>query len=260
MKFERILKVENLEKYYGREDKRVLSQLNFDLLEGEFLGLMGKSGSGKTTILNCLASIGSFNKGSICYFDKDISLFKRRAISFYRKNVISYIYQDFKLIDILTAYENIILPLNIANKPIDKTRVLEIAKILEIENILDSYSESLSGGEKQRVAIARALIKESKIILADEPTSSLDTKLGLNVLRLLKTFNKVHKRSIIMASHDLRAISFTDRVLFLKDGKIYNELRRKENESREEFLLRIENADRKLVIWKEMNLAKNFIF
>lgn len=248
MKFERILKVENLEKYYGREDKRVLSQLNFDLLEGEFLGLMGKSGSGKTTILNCLASIGSFNKGSICYFDKDISLFKRRAISFYRKNVISYIYQDFKLIDILTAYENIILPLNIANKPIDKTRVLEIAKILEIENILDSYSESLSGGEKQRVAIARALIKESKIILADEPTSSLDTKLGLNVLRLLKTFNKVHKRSIIMASHDLRAISFTDRVLFLKDGKIYNELRRKENESREEFLLRIENADRKLVI------------
>lgn len=247
MKFERILKVENLEKYYGKEDKRVLSQLNFDLLEGEFLGLMGKSGSGKTTILNCLASIGSFNKGSISYYDKDISLFKRRAISSYRKNVISYIYQDFKLIDILTAYENIILPLNIDNKPIDKARVLEIAKILEIEDILDSYPESLSGGEKQRVGIARALIKESKIILADEPTSSLDSKLSANVLRLLKTFNKVHKRSIIMASHDTRAISFTDRVLFLDDGKIYNELRRKENESREEFLERIENADRKFL-------------
>ena len=247
MKFERILKVENLEKYYGKEDKRVLSQLNFDLLEGEFLGLMGKSGSGKTTILNCLACIGSFNKGSISYFDKDISLFKRRAISSYRKNVISYIYQDFKLIDILTAYENIILPLTISNKPIDKDRVLEIAKILEIENILDSYPENLSGGEKQRVAIARALLKDAKIILADEPTSSLDSLLSQKVLRLLKTFNKAHKRSIIMASHDLKAISFTDRVLFLDEGKIYNELRRKEDESRSEFLVRIENADRQFL-------------
>lgn len=260
MKFERIIKVENLEKYYGKEDKRVLSQLNFDLLEGEFLGLMGKSGSGKTTILNSIASTGSFNKGSICYYDKDISLFKRRAISFYRKNVISYIYQDFKLIDILTCYENIILPLTISKKPINKDRVEEVAKILEIDDILDSYPESLSGGEKQRVAIARALIKDAKIILADEPTSSLDTKLSQNVLRLLKTFNMVHKKSIIMASHDLRAISFTDRVLFLKDGQIYNELRRKENESRDEFLLRIENADRKLIRWKEMILVKNFIF
>lgn len=260
MKFERILKVENLEKYYGKEDKRVLSQLNFDLLEGEFLGLMGKSGSGKTTILNCIASIGSFNKGSISYFDKDISLFKRRAISSYRKNVISYIYQDFKLIDILTAYENIILPLTISSKPIDKDRVLEIAKILEIENILDSYPENLSGGEKQRVAIARALLKDAKIILADEPTSSLDSLLSQKVLRLLKTFNKVHKRSIIMASHDLKAISFTDRVLFLDDGKIYNELRRKEDESREEFLVRIENADRQFLRWEKMNPAKNFIF
>ncbi|WP_311482173.1 ABC transporter ATP-binding protein [uncultured Anaerococcus sp.] len=247
MKFERILKVENLEKYYGKEDKRVLSQLNFDLLEGEFLGLMGKSGSGKTTILNCLASTGSFNKGSICFFDKDISLFNRRAISSYRKNIISYIYQDFKLVDILTSYENIILPLTISQKPIDKERVLEIANILEINEILDSYPESLSGGQRQRLAIARALIKDSKIILADEPTSSLDNLLSIKVLRLLKTFNKVHKKSIIMASHDLRAISFTDRVLFLNDGKIYNELRRKENESREEFLERIENADRKLL-------------
>ncbi len=247
MKFERILKVENLEKYFGNEDRRVLSQLNFDLLEGEFLGIMGKSGSGKTTILNSLASIGSFNKGSISYYDKDISLFKKRELAFYRKNVISYIYQDFKLIDILTAYENIILPFTISKKPIDKKRVIEIANILEIEGTLDSYPESLSGGEKQRVTVARAILKNSKIILADEPTSALDSKLSTNVLRLLNTYNKVHKRSIVMASHDLRAISFTDRVLFLKDGKIYNELRRKESESREDFFIRIENADRKLI-------------
>lgn len=247
MKFERILKVENLEKYFGNEDRRVLSQLNFDLLEGEFLGIMGKSGSGKTTILNSLASLGSFNKGSISYYDKDISLFNKRELAFYRKNVISYIYQDFKLIDILTAYENIILPFTISKKPIDKKRVIEIANILEIEGILDSYPETLSGGEKQRVGVARAILKNSKIILADEPTSALDSKLSTNVLRLLNTYNKVHKRSIIMASHDLRAISFTDRVLFLKDGKIYNELRRKESESREDFLNRIENADRKLI-------------
>lgn len=247
MKFERILKVENLEKYFGNEDRRVLSQLNFDLLEGEFLGIMGKSGSGKTTILNSLAGLGSFNKGSISYYDKDISLFNKRELAFYRKNVISYIYQDFKLIDILTAYENIILPFTISKKPIDKKRVIEIANILEIEGILDSYPETLSGGEKQRVGVARAILKNSKIILADEPTSALDSKLSTNVLRLLNTYNKVHKRSIIMASHDLRAISFTDRVLFLKDGKIYNELRRKESESREDFLNRIENADRKLI-------------
>lgn len=247
MKFERILKVENLEKYFGKEDRRVLSKLNFDLLEGEFLGIMGKSGSGKTTILNSIASLGSFNKGSICYYNKDISLFNKRELTSYRKNVISNIYQDFKLIDILTAYENIIMPLTISNKKIDEARVMEIAKILEIENILDSYPENLSGGEKQRVGVARAVLKESKIILADEPTSALDSKLSTNVLRLLNTYNKVHKRSIIMVSHDLKAISFTDRVLFLNDGKIYNELRRKEGESREEFFFRIENADRKLI-------------
>lgn len=247
MKFERILKVENLEKYFGNEDRRVLSQLNFDLLDGEFLGIMGKSGSGKTTILNLLASLGSFNKGSICYYGKDISLFNKKELASYRKKVISSIYQDFKLIDILTAYENIIMPSEISNKKIDEARVMEVAKILEIDNILDSYPESLSGGEKQRVAVARAVLKDSKIILADEPTSALDSKLSTNVLRLLKTYNKVHKRSIIMASHDLKAISFTDRVLFLKDGKIYNELRRKESESREEFFIRVENADRILI-------------
>ena len=259
MKFERVLKVENLEKYFGNEDRRVLSQLNFDLLDGEFLGIMGKSGSGKTTILNLLASLGSFNKGSICYYGKDISLFNKKELASYRKNVISSIYQDFKLIDILTAYENIIMPSEISNKKIDEARVMEVAKILEIDNILDSYPESLSGGEKQRVAVARAVLKDSKIILADEPTSALDSKLSTNVLRLLKTYNKVHKRSIIMASHDLKAISFTDRVLFLKDGKIYNELRRKESESRKEFFIRVENADRILIRWKKVNLLRNFI-
>lgn len=260
MKFERILKVENLEKYFGNEDRRVLSKLNFDLLEGEFLGIMGKSGSGKTTILNSIASLGSFNKGSICYYNKDISLFNKRELTSYRKNVISNIYQDFKLIDILTAYENIIMPLTISNKKIDEARVMEIAKILEIENILDSYPENLSGGEKQRVGVARAVLKESKIILADEPTSALDSKLSTNVLRLLNTYNKVHKRSIIMVSHDLKAISFTDRVLFLNDGKIYNELRRKEGESREEFFFRIENADRKLIRWEKVNPPRNFTY
>ncbi|MCW6702277.1 ABC transporter ATP-binding protein [Anaerococcus sp. NML200537] len=247
MKFERILKVENLEKYYGKEDKRVLSNLNFDLIEGEFLGIMGKSGSGKTTILNAIATIGSFNKGSISYYDKDISLFNRRMITSFRKNVISYIYQDFKLIDSLTGYENIILPFNISKKKVDKDKVMKLAEILEIVDLFNSYPENLSGGEKQRIAIARALLKDSKIILADEPTSSLDSKLGEKVLRLLKTYNKVHKKSIIMASHDLRAISFTDRVIFLRDGLIYNELRRKEEESREDFLTRIENADRMLL-------------
>lgn len=260
MKFERILKVENLEKYYGKEDKRVLSNLNFDLIDGEFLGIMGKSGSGKTTILNAIATIGSFNKGSISYYNKDISLFNRRMITSYRKNVISYIYQDFKLIDTLTGYENIILPFNISKKRVDKAKVMKVAEILEVEDLFNTYPDNLSGGERQRIAIARALIKDSKIILADEPTSSLDSKLGEKVLRLLKTYNKVHKKSIIMASHDLRAISFTDRVIFLRDGHIYNELRRKEEESREDFLTRIENADRMLLRWIKKSLAKNFIF
>lgn len=260
MKFERILKVENLEKYYGKEDKRVLSNLNFDLIDGEFLGIMGKSGSGKTTILNAIATIGSFNKGSISYYNKDISLFNRRMITSYRKNVISYIYQDFKLIDTLTGYENIILPFNISKKRVDKAKLMKVAEILEVEDLFNTYPDNLSGGERQRIAIARALIKDSKIILADEPTSSLDSKLGEKVLRLLKTYNRLHKKSIIMASHDLRAISFTDRVIFLRDGHIYNELRRKEEESREDFLTRIENADRMLLRWIKKSLAKNFIF
>lgn len=168
-------------------------------------------------------------------------------ITSFRKNVISYIYQDFKLIDTLTGYENIILPFNISKKRVDKAKLMKVAEILEVEDLFNTYPDNLSGGERQRIAIARALIKDSKIILADEPTSSLDSKLGEKVLRLLKTYNRLHKKSIIMASHDLRAISFTDRVIFLRDGHIYNELRRKEEESREDFLTRIENADRMLL-------------
>lgn len=247
MEYKRILKIENLEKKFKKEDRPVLSELSFDLLEGEFLGLMARSGSGKTTILNTISLIGPYDRGSISYFEKDLALFSKKDIEAYRKNAISYIYQDYKLIDTLTAFENIALAYFIKEERPDKEKIYELSKTLGIYDILDKYPRSFSGGESQRVAIARALIKDASIILADEPTSALDSKSAKTVLDLFRAYKKGYNKSIIMASHDLRAMAYADRVIFLKDGKIYNELRRKEKEGQADFQVRIENADRQLI-------------
>lgn len=245
MDYKRILKIENLEKRFKKEKNPTLTELSFDLLEGEFLGIMARSGSGKTTILNTISLVGPYNRGSISYYGKDLASFSKEEIGDYRRKVISYIYQDYKLIDKLTGYENISLPYFIKDEEIKREKIEEVSKLLGIGDILNKYPKSYSGGEAQRIAIARALVKDTRIILADEPTSALDSRSAELVLKLFKSYKK--EKSIIMAGHDLRAMSYTDRVIFLKDGKIYNELRRREDEGQEAYLLRIENADRQLV-------------
>lgn len=239
----KILEVENVHKQYGTKDyvTEALKGVSFDVLEGEFLGIMGPSGSGKTTLLNCIATIIKPTKGHVLLKGENISSFDSKELASYRGSKIGYLFQDFALLDNLTAEENILLPLSIHGFDYSeaKNRLLELARFLEIERVLHQFPSQLSGGQKQRVAAARSLIAEPEIVLADEPTGALDTRSARTLMNKLEEMNREKKRTILLVSHDPNVTSFCSRILFIQDGVIFHELRRKEKESREQFYERI---------------------
>lgn len=244
MNFERILRVENLSKIYGSGENKTeaLREVSFDVLKGEFLGIMGVSGSGKTTLLNCIATMIKPTSGSIFLGDEDISLFKGTRISSYRGNQIGYLFQEFELLENLTARENIILPLSLHNYPINEAneKLKNICDIFDISETLDKFPSQLSGGQKQRVAAARALISEPNIVLADEPTGALDSKNSKILMEKLAEINRSRGNTILMVTHAAAAASYCSRILFIKDGGIFHELRRNvEKENQESFYKRI---------------------
>lgn len=249
MDYERILEIRYLNKVFtsANESFAAVDDICFDLISGEFLGIMGTSGSGKTTLLNLIGSIIRPTDGEIIFQGKDLNKFNRREIENYRGNLVTSIFQDYRLIDKLTAYENIIIPFIIHKKEVDKNEIESLARILAIDKDLYKYPKDLSGGQKQRIAALRAIAVHPKIILADEPTGALDSKNSELLLSLLKEYNKKSKTSIIMASHDSYAASFCHRILFLKDGKIYNELSIEENENQNDFQKRIIEASRQII-------------
>lgn len=177
---ETILRVETLKKYYGKEPNitKALNGISFQVVKGEFLGIMGSSGSGKTTLLNCLATIIKPTDGSIQMQEKDLGQLKGSQLADYRGKEIGYLFQNFELLDNLTAKENILLPLSLhkvdANE--SKVRLELLSQYLDISELLDKFPSQLSGGQRQRVAAARALILDPKIVFADEPTGALDSK------------------------------------------------------------------------------------
>ena len=183
---EKILEVKNIEKYYGNKSNltKAIDNINFDVNKGEFVGIMGASGSGKTTLLNCISTIDRVTAGHIIINGEDITKLKGNNLNKFRREELGFIFQDFNLLDTLTAYENIALALTIqkvkANE-IDR-RVNEIAEKLGIKEILKKYPYQVSGGQKQRIASARAIITNPKLILADEPTGSLDSKAARQLL------------------------------------------------------------------------------
>lgn len=186
---ENVLEVRNIQKYYGNKSNltKAVDNISFDVKKKEFLGIMGASGSGKTTLLNCISTIDKVTTGHIFINGEDITRLKGNKLNKFRREELGFIFQDFNLLDTLTAYENIALALTIQKvnaKEIDR-RVNDIARKLEIENILNKYPYQLSGGQKQRVASARAIITNPKIILADEPSGALDSK---SAKQLLETF------------------------------------------------------------------------
>ena len=241
---ETILRVESLTKHYGKEPNitKALNGISFQVVKGEFLGIMGSSGSGKTTLLNCLATIIKPTDGSIQMQEKDLSQLKGSQLADYRGKEIGYLFQNFELLDNLTAKENILLPLSLhkvdANE--SKVRLELLSQYLDISELLDKFPSQLSGGQRQRVAAARALILDPKIVFADEPTGALDSKNASILMQKLSEMNQVEETTILMVTHDSVAASFCNRILFIQDGKLFHEIRRDyPRESQEDFYHRI---------------------
>ncbi len=233
-----VLKVNNLKKYYGNNTNitKALNNISFTVSNNEFLAIMGASGSGKTTLLNTISTIDSVTSGNIIINRVDITNLKEEELSNFRKKNLGFVFQDFNLLDTLTIKENIALSL-IINKE-DKNKidnlVLDISKKLGISDILNKYPYEVSGGQKQRCASARALINNPKLILADEPTGALDSRNARILLETFKEMNEELNATILMVTHDAFSASFANRILFIKDGKIFNEII-KGNKSRREF-------------------------
>ena len=239
---ENILEVKNVEKYYGTKSNltKAIDNISFNVEKGEFVGIMGASGSGKTTLLNCISTIDRVTTGHIIINGDDITKLRGNKLNKFRREELGFIFQEFNLLDTLTAYENIALALTIQKvdaSVIDK-KVREFAKKLEITNILNKYPYQLSGGQKQRVASARAIITDPKIVLADEPTGALDSKSAKQLLETFAALNEGLGATILMVTHDAFTASYADRIIFIKDGKIFNELI-KGNDTRKEFFEKI---------------------
>ena len=237
-----ILRLENVEKYYGNKSNltKALDGISMEAEEGEFVAIMGASGSGKTTLLNCIATIDRVTSGTICVEEGDITKMKGNALNRFRREKLGFIFQDFNLLDTLTAYENIALPLSIRNTAPLKidAKIDELSEILGISEVMKKYPNQMSGGQKQRVAAARALIGDPAIVLADEPTGALDSKAARSLLESMERMYQNYGATILMVTHDAFAASFAARVIFLKDGQIYNEVR-KGNDTRKQFFDRI---------------------
>ncbi|HWR62146.1 MAG TPA: ABC transporter ATP-binding protein [Clostridia bacterium] len=225
-----VIKLESISKVYGsRKNSQkytALKNISFEVNQGEFIGVMGASGSGKTTLLNILGSIDKPTAGRLVMDGSDIAAFDKNRLAKYRRDNIGFIFQDYNLLETMTLKENIILPiaLNGTDADVIEEKLLTLANDLGITKVLDKYPYEVSGGEQQRAAACRALINEPKLILADEPTGSLDSKSGKDLLNLLTFINIEYKATILMVTHDVFAASYCRKIMFIRDGEIYNEL------------------------------------
>ena len=225
-----LLKIQQIEKYYGSKSSltKAIDDISFTVRNGEFVAIMGASGSGKTTLLNCISTIDKVTAGHIYLENIDITTLKGKELNKFRREKLGFIFQDFNLLDTLTAYENIALALSIQKrsaKQIDRA-VKEVAQQLGITDVLKKYPYQMSGGQKQRVASARAIVTNPKLVLADEPTGALDSKSAKMLLERFNYLNNEHNATIMMVTHDSFTASYASRVLFIKDGRFFNEISR----------------------------------
>lgn len=235
MKFLNVLQAENITKVYGGKfeinSNNALNGISLNIEEGDFTGIMGPSGSGKTTLLNILSGIDEPTLGKVKIMGKDIASFKKDDMSIFRRENLGIISQDFNLLEDLTLEENVVLPLFIKDETDEKSindKVEELFKFFNIWEQKDKYPYNVSGGQQQRAAACRALITNPKIIMADEPTGNLDSKAATKFMKYMQMINENRNSTIIMVTHDSYAASFCKKVLFIKDGKVYTELYRKE--------------------------------
>lgn len=226
-----LLEVDNLRKIYttrfGGNPVQALANVTFQVEQGEFVAIMGESGSGKTTLLNILAAIDKPTRGEVLLNGKNLTAIKEKEISAFRRDNLGFVFQDFNLLDTFSVQDNILLPLVLAGKAFTEmsARLKPIAAKLGISDILSKYPYEISGGQKQRTAIARALITKPQLVLADEPTGALDSRVTEELLRLFCEIND-DGQTILMVTHSIKAASHAKRVLFIKDGEVYHQLYR----------------------------------
>lgn len=234
-----LLRVEQMEKYYGSRSSltKAIDDISFKVEKGEFVVIMGASGSGKTTLLNCISTIDRVTAGHIYLEGEDVTRLKGRALNRFRREKLGFIFQDFNLLDTLTAYENISLALSIQKRPVDEmdAAVKKVAGQLGIADVLGKYPYQMSGGQKQRVASARAIVTNPSLVLADEPTGALDSRSAKMLLERFCYLNQEHAATIMMVTHDSYSASYAGRVIFIKDGTIFHELSRGKDSRREFF-------------------------
>ena len=217
-----ILVAEHLKKHYGKGETLVkaLDDVSLQVERGEFVSIIGTSGSGKSTLLHMLGGLDNPTEGKVIIDDKDISGLRGDELCIFRRRKIGFIFQSFNLVPSISVYENIILPLKLDGKKVDKEFVANVIEILGLSNKTDRIPSKLSGGQQQRVAIARALASKPAIILADEPTGNLDSKTSQDVLGLLKTTGKKFNQTIVMITHDDEIAQMADRTIRIEDGHI----------------------------------------
>ncbi len=234
-------RVRNLTKTYGSGDALVvaLDDVSLDLQEREFTAVMGPSGSGKSTLMHCCAALDRGDSGSVFIGDQDLSTLKDKALTRLRRDEIGFVFQSFNLVPTLTAEENILLPLSIAGRKPDTEWFTSVIDTVDIGDRLSHKPKELSGGQQQRVAVARALVSQPRIVFADEPTGNLDSHSGAEVLELLRRSVDDHGQTIVMVTHDPVAAAWTDRVVFLADGQVVDEVRRPTRESVLEIMTRM---------------------
>ena len=217
----KILKVENLSKVYGKGDAKViaLNNISFEVEEGEFIAIIGPSGSGKSTLLHTIAGLEKPTSGKVYFYDKNIYEMNKKDLTILRRQKIGIVYQFYNLIPTLNVEENILLPIELDKKKVDKNKLENIIKFLNLENRKKHLPNELSGGQQQKVAIGRALMIDPTIILADEPTGNLDSKSSNEIIQLLQKANKEYKQTIIMITHNLEIAKLADRIIHIEDGK-----------------------------------------
>ncbi len=223
-----LLRLEHIQKYYGDQGNltKALNEISFSVCEGEFVGIMGASGSGKTTLLNCISTIDTVSAGHIYLDGTDVTELKEKELARFRRENLGFVFQDFHLLDTLTISENIALALTINQVPVEQigAKVAKIAGTLNITDILDKYPYQVSGGQKQRCACARAIVNQPRLILADEPTGSLDSHSSQMLLSTIQRINEQLGATILMVTHDAFSASYANRILFLRDGTIFTEI------------------------------------
>jgi putative ABC transport system ATP-binding protein len=223
-----MLKVENVEKYYGSRNNvtKALDRISFDVAGGEFIAIMGASGSGKTTLLNCISTIDAVSAGNIIIDGENVTEVSEKDLARFRRERLGFVFQEFNLLDTLTIEENIgiALTINHADPSQVRERVRAVTEKLGISDTLEKFPYQVSGGQKQRAACARAIVNNQSLILADEPTGALDSKSSKNLLEIMSRMNREMNATILMVTHDAYSASYASRILFLKDGALFNEL------------------------------------